>query len=113
MLVMSVSKSSENPILEMVSRLRRLLRNVLRSTKLLNVINSTNVSKPFHNFHLRRGVGRHQRAEESDQRRHYYGDTQRSKRNVHLGQKKAHRRIFHGSQQQPREAATKQPARNR
>src|SRR6266851_7044508 len=107
MLVISVSNSSENPILEMVSKLRRLLRNVLRTTKLLNVINSTDVPQPFYNLHPRRGVGRHQRAEESDQRRHYYGDTQRSKRNMHLGQKKAHGRIFHGSQQQPRKPAAK------
>src|SRR5580658_1319485 len=109
----SVSNSSEKLMLSMVSRLRRLLRNVLRSTKLPKVINSTDVAKPFHNLHPRCVVGRHQRTEEADQSRCQQGHNQRSRSNLHLGQEKTHGRLFHEGQQQPREAAAKEPTCNR
>lgn len=52
MQIMSVSNSSEKLMLTMVSRLRRLLRNVLRTMKLLSVITSSDVAEPVHNIDL-------------------------------------------------------------
>ena len=43
MQIIMVSKSSEKLMLTMVSRLRRLLRNVLRTTKLPSVMTSPDV----------------------------------------------------------------------
>ncbi len=48
--IISVSNSSEKLMLSMVSKLRRLLRNVLRTTKLLNVITQpdlNHISQPM------------------------------------------------------------------
>src|ERR1700722_10199073 len=107
-----VSSSSEKLILSIVSRLRRLLRNVLRTTKLLNVINSTDMAEPFHNLYPRRIVGGHQRTEESNQHRRQQRHSQGSNRNLHLGQEKSHGRMLHQGQQQPRETAAEQSAGN-
>src|ERR1700734_3666116 len=109
----SVSNSSEKLMLSIVSRLRRLFRNVLRITKLLNVMCSTDMPEPFYNLHPRRVVGWHQRTEESDQRRRHPGHSKRSERNLHLCQKKTHGRMFHHGQQQPSETAAKKSTRNR
>src|ERR1700678_4542470 len=99
MAIISVSNNSEKLMLSIVSRLRRLLRNALRTTKPLNVIISTDVAQPLYNLHARRLVRRSQRAEESDQRRYQQGHTQRSRRNLHLRQEKAHGRLLHQGQQ--------------
>src|ERR1700693_4055311 len=109
----SVSNSSEKLMLSIVSRLRRLLRNVLRITKLLSVMNSTYMPEPFHNFHSRRMLRRQQRTEESNQRRRHQRYSQRWERNLHLGQEKAHGRMFHDGQQQPSKSAAKESARDR
>src|ERR1035438_1158608 len=109
----SVSNSNEKLMLSIVSRLRRLLRNVLRITKLLSVMNSTDMPKPFHNLYSRCMVRRHQRTEKSNQCRRHQRHSQRSNRNLHLGQEKAHGRMFHDGEQQPRKPAAKKSARNR
>ena len=72
MLVISVSRSSEKPMLAMVSKLRRLLRNVLRITKLPKVIRFglAYVPQAFHNFDARCVVGRDNGTQKSHQRRH-------------------------------------------
>src|ERR1700724_2437190 len=101
----SVSNSSEKLMLSIVSRLRRLLRNVLRITKLLSVMNSTDMPEPFHNLHPRCVVGRQQRAEESNQRGRHQSNSQGWERNLHLCQEKSHGRMFHEVQQQPSKAA--------
>jgi hypothetical protein len=48
-------------MLSSVSRLRRLLRNVLRTTKLPNVMISTDVPQTVHNVYLRSVIGGEQR----------------------------------------------------
>src|SRR4051812_50055670 len=69
MQIINVSNSSEKLMLTIVSKLRRLLRNALRTTKLPIVMKSPDVAKPIHNVHIRRMVRRHGRAQESDQPR--------------------------------------------
>ena len=67
MQIISVSNSSEKLMLIMVSRLRRLFRNVLRTTKLPNVITSSDVPESVHDVYLRSGVRRQRRAQQPNQ----------------------------------------------
>src|ERR1017187_818283 len=67
MQIIRVSNSSEKLMLIMVSRLRRLFRNVLRTTKLPNVIPSPDMPEAVHDVYLRSGVRRQRRAQQSHQ----------------------------------------------
>src|ERR1700676_1113563 len=78
-----VSRSNENPMLLMVSRLRRLFRNVLRTTKLPSVITSSDVSQPVDYVYLGRGIGRHGRTQKSNQPRGQHGGQPNSQRQLH------------------------------
>ena len=59
MQIIIVSNSSEKLMLIMVSKLRRLLRNVLRTTKLLSVIPLPDMPQPIHDVDLRGVIRRH------------------------------------------------------
>src|ERR1700683_2780551 len=67
--IIMVSNNSEKLMLSMVSRLRRLLRNALRTTKPPNVIASSDMPQPIHDVHLRGVIGRNQRTDQSHQSR--------------------------------------------
>src|SRR5580698_2145412 len=83
MQIISVSNSSEKLMLTMVSRLRRLLRNALRTTKLPSVmissyLTSSDVAQPIHNVDLRSVIRRYRRAQQS----HHSGRQQRQERDA-------------------------------
>src|ERR1035437_8089193 len=83
MQIISVSNSSEKLMLIIVSRLRRLLRNVLRTTKLPSVIASSDVAESVHDVYLRSMIGRQRRAEEPHQPRSQQGNHPNARSHLH------------------------------
>src|SRR5216684_7567590 len=109
--IIRVSSNSEKPMLTMVRMLRRLLRNVLRTTKLLKFMTSSDVAQSFHNVDLRRMVRRHQGAHETDQAGDEHGHDPHARRNLHIVEAEELRRMSGGVNQPIRQANTDQTAR--
>src|SRR5579871_3343372 len=109
MQIISVSRSSENPMLPAVSRLRCLLRNALRKMKLPIVILSPDVAKTIHDVDLRSVVGGQCRADQP----HRAGDHQSEQPNFesHAEREKRHlRAVNERKYQQLRQARTDESA---
>src|ERR1700686_4299569 len=83
MQIINVSNSSEKLMLTMVNRLRRLFRNVLRTTKLPSVITSSDVPESVDYVYLGSMVGRKRRAQQSNQPRCKHSSHPYSQRHLH------------------------------
>src|SRR5579872_4672907 len=108
MQIISVSNSSEKLMLTRVSRLRRLLRNALRTTKLPSVITSScvtssDVAESIHYVYFRSVVRRQRGAQQSHNSRSQQSDQSDLRRNFQREEADELLRVRHHKDQHPAE----------
>src|SRR5438105_6973099 len=104
MQIIIVNNSSEKLMLTMVSRLRRLMRNALRTMKLPSVITSSEVAESVHDVDLRSVIRRNRRTEQPYHGRGQKRDDPDSRRNPQREETEELRRMGQAVDQYPSQA---------